>query len=174
MMDNQNQMFRLRIGTDGRIALSPRILSIPSSVNLASIASVPKRVLEAGIEAPKRVLEAGIEARDQMKVRAKRRWRKAVTGDPEKRIRWDRTWVYLEESRRVMNSFQWPHEGGAPGEDDWQAELHIRCALHRRLRVAESPPRGLVSPVLLGHHDLPPPLAARDLHPGQVPTLLAR
>lgn len=87
MMDNQNQMFRLRIGTDGRIALSPRILSIPSSVNLASIVSVPKRVIEAGIEAPKRVLEAGIEARDQMKVKAKRRWRKAVTGDPDKRIR---------------------------------------------------------------------------------------
>ena len=87
MMDNQNQMFRLRIGTDGRIALSPRIMSIPSSVNLGSIVSVPKRVLEAGIEAPKRVLEAGIEARDQMKVKAKRRWRKAVTGDPDKRIR---------------------------------------------------------------------------------------
>ena len=100
MMDNQNQMFRLRIGTDGRIALSPRILSIPSSVNLASIVSVPKRVLEAGIEAPKRVLEAGIEARDQMKVKAKRRWRKAVTGDPEKRIRWE-PFVEIKESQHI-------------------------------------------------------------------------
>ena len=49
--------------------------------------SVPKKMLEAGIEAPKRVLEAGIEARDKMQIKAKRRWRKAVTGDPEKRIR---------------------------------------------------------------------------------------
>jgi len=87
MIDSQNQLFRLRIGTDGRISLSRQIMSIPSTINLATIASVPKRVLEAGIEAPKRVLEAGIEARDKMKVKAKRRWRKAVTGDPEKRIR---------------------------------------------------------------------------------------
>merc|ERR1719229_2202043 len=47
----------------------------------------PKRVREAGIVAPKKVLEAGIEARDKMKVKAKRRWRKALTGDPNKRIR---------------------------------------------------------------------------------------
>ena len=87
MIDSQNQLFRLRIGTDGKISLSRQIMSIPSTINLATIASVPKRVLEAGIEAPKRVLEAGIEARDKMKVKAKRRWRKAVTGDPEKRIR---------------------------------------------------------------------------------------
>ena len=87
MIDSQNQLFQLRIGSEGQISLSHQIMAIPSSINLASIASVPKKVLEAGIEAPKRVLEAGIEARDKMKNKATRRWRKAVTGDPEKRIR---------------------------------------------------------------------------------------
>ena len=87
MMDAQNQLFRLRIGTDGKISLSRQIMSIPSTISIANIVSVPKKMLEAGIEAPKRVLEAGIEARDKMQMKAKRRWRKAVTGDPEKRIR---------------------------------------------------------------------------------------
>ena len=87
MMDAQNQLFRLRVGTDGKISLSRQIMSIPSTISIANIVSVPKKMLEAGIEAPKRVLEAGIEARDKMQIKAKRRWRKAVTGDPEKRIR---------------------------------------------------------------------------------------
>lgn len=46
MMDGNNQLVRLRVGTDGKISLE-RILSIPS-INLSSIVSVPKRVLEAG------------------------------------------------------------------------------------------------------------------------------
>merc|ERR1719347_1899666 len=75
MMDAHNQLFRLRVGTDGRISLS-RNLAIPSTINLSTIASVPKRVLEAGME-----------ARDKMQGRVTRRWRKAVTGDPDKRIR---------------------------------------------------------------------------------------
>jgi len=75
MMDGHNQLFRLRVGTDGRISLS-RHLAIPSTINLADIASVPKRVLEAGMEAG-----------DKMQGRVTRRWRKAVTGDPDKRIR---------------------------------------------------------------------------------------
>merc|ERR1719347_1185669 len=75
MMDAHNQLFRLRVGTDGRISLS-RKLAIPSTINLSTIASVPKRVLEAGME-----------ARDKMQGRVTRRWRKAVTGDPDKRIR---------------------------------------------------------------------------------------
>ena len=88
MIDSQNQLFQLRVGRDGQISLSHQIMAtIPNNINLQSITSVPKRVLEAGIEAPKRVLEAGIEAKDKMKTKATRRWRKAVTGDPEKRIR---------------------------------------------------------------------------------------
>ena len=75
MMDGHNQMFRLRVGTDGRISLS-RHLAIPSTINLGTIASVPKRVLEAGMEAG-----------DKMQGKVTRRWRKAVTGDPNKRIR---------------------------------------------------------------------------------------
>ena len=75
MMDAHNQLFRLRVGTDGRISLS-RNLAIPSTINLSTIASVPKRVLEAGMEAG-----------DKMQGRVTRRWRKAVTGDPNKRIR---------------------------------------------------------------------------------------
>ena len=75
MMDGHNQLFRLRVGTDGRISLS-RHLAIPSTINLGTIASVPKRVLEAGMEAG-----------DKMQGKVTRRWRKAVTGDPNKRIR---------------------------------------------------------------------------------------
>ena len=47
LMDGNNQLVRLRVGTDGKISLERRILSIPS-INLSSIVSVPKRVLEAG------------------------------------------------------------------------------------------------------------------------------
>ena len=72
MMDAHNQLIRLRVGTDGRISLS-RSLAIPSPINLSTLASVPKRVLEAGMEAG-----------DKMQGRVTRRWRKAVTGDPDK------------------------------------------------------------------------------------------
>jgi len=82
MMDGKNQLIRLRVGTDGKISLERRILSIPS-INLGSIVSVPKRVLEAGIEAREKMQEVRKEAQG----RAQRKWRKAVTGDPEKRIR---------------------------------------------------------------------------------------
>jgi len=82
MMDGKNQLVRLRVGTDGKISLDRRILSIPS-INLGSIVSVPKRVLEAGKEAKDRMQEVRKEAQG----RAQRKWRKTVTGDPEKRIR---------------------------------------------------------------------------------------
>jgi len=79
MMDGNNQLVRLRVGTDGKISLERRILSIPS-INLSSIVSVPKRVLEAGKDKIQ-------EVRKEAQGRAQRKWRKAVTGDPEKRIR---------------------------------------------------------------------------------------
>eukprot|EP00090_Calanus_glacialis_P037206 TRINITY_DN6383_c0_g1_i4.p1 TRINITY_DN6383_c0_g1~~TRINITY_DN6383_c0_g1_i4.p1 ORF type:complete len:583 (+),score=210.75 TRINITY_DN6383_c0_g1_i4:168-1751(+) len=78
-MDGNNQLVRLRVGTDGKISLERRILSIPS-INLSSIVSVPKRVLEAGKDKIQ-------EVRKEAQGRAQRKWRKAVTGDPEKRIR---------------------------------------------------------------------------------------
>lgn len=78
MMDGHNQLFRLRVGTDGRISLS-RNLAIPSTINLGTIAGIAS--------VPKRVLEAGMEAGDKMQGKVTRRWRKAVTGDPNKRIR---------------------------------------------------------------------------------------
>jgi len=79
MMDGNNQLVRLRIGTDGKISLERRILSIPS-INLSSIVSVPKRVLVAGKDKIQ-------EVRKEAQGRAQRKWRKAVTGDPDKRIR---------------------------------------------------------------------------------------
>jgi len=79
MMDGNNQLVRLRVGTDGKISLEKRILTIPS-INLSSIVSVPKRVLEAGKDKIQ-------EVRKEAQGRAQRKWRKAVTGDPEKRIR---------------------------------------------------------------------------------------
>lgn len=79
MMDGNNQLVRLRVGTDGKISLDRRILSIPS-INLSSIVSVPKRVLVAGKDKIQ-------EVRKEAQGRAQRKWRKAVTGDPEKRIR---------------------------------------------------------------------------------------
>jgi len=79
MMDGNNQLVRLRIGTDGKISLERRILSIPS-INLGSIVSVPKRVLVAGKDKIQ-------EVRKEAQGRAQRKWRKAVTGDPDKRIR---------------------------------------------------------------------------------------
>jgi len=74
-----NQLLRLRVGTDGKISLEKKIRSL----NLESLVSVPKRVLEAGKEAREKLEEVGKEARGQ----ATRKWRKVVTGDPEKRIR---------------------------------------------------------------------------------------
>jgi len=82
MMDGKNQLVRLRVGTDGKISLERRILSIPN-INLGSIVSVPKRVLEAGMGAREKMMEVRREAQGS----AQRKWRKAVTGDPEKRIR---------------------------------------------------------------------------------------
>ena len=46
-MDGNNHLVRLRIGTDGKISLDRRILSIPN-INIGSIVSFPTRVLEAG------------------------------------------------------------------------------------------------------------------------------
>jgi len=74
-----NQLLRLRVGTDGKISLEKRI----PSLNLESLVSVPKKMLEAGKEAREKLEEVGKEARG----RARRKWRKVVTGDPEKRIR---------------------------------------------------------------------------------------
>jgi len=82
MMDGNNQLVRLRVGTDGKISLEKKILAIPS-INLGSIVSVPKRVLEAGKEAKDKIQEV----RKTAQGRAQRKWRKAVTGDPDKRIR---------------------------------------------------------------------------------------
>jgi len=79
MMDGNNQLVRLRVGTDGKISMERRILSIPS-INLSSIVSVPKRVLVAGKDKIQ-------EVRKEAQGRAQRKWRKAVTGDPDKRIR---------------------------------------------------------------------------------------
>ena len=79
MMDGNNQLVRLRVGTDGKISLERRILTIPS-INLGSIVSVPKRVLVAGKEKMQ-------EVRKEAQGRAQRKWRKTVTGDPDKRIR---------------------------------------------------------------------------------------
>jgi len=70
VIDN-NQLLLLRIGTDGQI-LERRL----PHLDLGSLAAVPKRLLEAG-------KEAGERARG----RARRKWRKVVTGDPNKRIR---------------------------------------------------------------------------------------
>ena len=56
MMDGNNQLVRLRVGTDGKISLEKKILAIPS-INLGSIVSVPKRVLEAGKEAKDKIQE---------------------------------------------------------------------------------------------------------------------
>ena len=69
MMDGKNQLVRLRVGTDGKISLDRRILSIPS-INLGSIVSVPKRVLEAGKEAKDRMQEVRKEAQG--------RWRRGI------------------------------------------------------------------------------------------------
>jgi len=79
MMDGNNQLVRLRVGTNGKISLERRILTIPS-INLGSIVSVPKRVLVAGKEKMQ-------EVRKEAQGRAQRKWRKTVTGDPDKRIR---------------------------------------------------------------------------------------
>jgi len=70
VIDN-NQLLLLRIGRDGRI-LERRL----PHLDLGSLAAVPKRLLEAGKEAGERA-----------KGRARRKWRKVVTGDPNKRIR---------------------------------------------------------------------------------------
>ena len=56
MMDGDNQLVRLRVGTDGKISLEKRILTIPS-INLGSMVSVPKGVLEAGKVAKERIQE---------------------------------------------------------------------------------------------------------------------
>ena len=61
MMDGKNQLVRLRVGTDGKISLERRILSIPN-INLGSIVSVPKRVLEAGMGAREKMMEVRREA----------------------------------------------------------------------------------------------------------------
>merc|ERR1712142_1298827 len=61
--------------------MGKKILAIPS-INLGSIVSVPKRVLEAGKEAKDKIQEV----RKTAQGRAQRKWRKAVTGDPDKRI----------------------------------------------------------------------------------------
>ena len=79
MMDGNNQLVRLRVGTNGKISLERRMLTIPS-INLGSIVSVPKRVLVAGKEKMQ-------EVRKEAQGRAQRKWRKTVTGDPDKRIR---------------------------------------------------------------------------------------
>jgi len=71
VIDN-NQLLQLRIGRDGRISLERRL----PHLDLGSLAAVPKRLLEAGKQAGERA-----------KGRARRKWRKMVTGDPEKRIR---------------------------------------------------------------------------------------
>jgi len=73
MMDGDNQLVRLRVGTDGKISLEKRILTIPS-INLGSMVSVPKGVLEAGKVAKERIQEVRKKAqgraqriRDHMK-----------------------------------------------------------------------------------------------------------
>jgi len=79
IMDGNNHLVRLRIGTDGKISLDRRILSIPN-INIGSIVSFPTRVLEAGKDKIQ-------EVRKEAQGRAQRKWRKTVTGDPDKRIR---------------------------------------------------------------------------------------
>ena len=58
------------------------------------IVNMPRRMLEAGKEAGELVREVGQAAKD----RGRRKWRKVVTGDPEKRIR-----DHMKEVPQVVN-----------------------------------------------------------------------
>jgi len=69
-INGSNYMYRYRIGIDGKLRLEQRLKGIYMTGQ--KIDETRKRLLDAGKEVP---------------VKAQRRWREAVTGDPNKRIR---------------------------------------------------------------------------------------
>jgi len=78
-----DQLLRFRVEEDGNLSLDRQFRSL----NLRSLVNMPKRMLEAGKEAKEKVVEAGLRKASEAKGRARRKMRKVVTGDPDKRIR---------------------------------------------------------------------------------------
>lgn len=72
-LDGENRLVRLSIGEHGKISLSSQLPAIPSLSSLVAVGRGAKDKLR--------------EVRMKAQGRAQRRWRAAVTGDPDKRIR---------------------------------------------------------------------------------------
>jgi len=81
-----DHLLRFRVQDDGQLSLDRQFRSLNLDDLVAvprKIVNMPRRMLEAGKEAGELVREVGQAAKD----RGRRKWRKVVTGDPEKRIR---------------------------------------------------------------------------------------